>query len=257
MEERKQDYGLVSIIMPTYNAGKYLRASIDSVLAQSYENFELLITDDCSADDTAEIVKSYDDKRIFFERNKENCGAAGSRNNSIARAKGKWIAFLDSDDLWEKDKLSRHLSFMIEQDADFSITAYRVSNAKAQTEKEYDPPKDSYGYKDILKHSTIGCSTVIYNADRLGKVYMPEAEKREDLACWLEILRPGRRAICLHEQLTVYRIHGGSVSAKKRKMIKYQWWVYRKNEKIKLIPALYYLANWAVRGVFKYRQKRR
>ena len=248
------DYGLVSIIMPNYNAAKFIGATIDSVIAQTYQNWELIIVNDCSSDNSMEIIRQYSDDRIRVIENAVNSGAAISRNNAIKAACGRWIAFLDSDDLWEKDKLSKHLQFMVQKKAAFSFTHYSVLNSENEFITEFAPKKDIYDYHDILRHCYIGCSTVIYDSEKTGKVYMPtDATKREDFACWLQILKTGENAVCFHECLTTYRVHSNSASSNKLKMAKYQWRVYRKIEKISLFKSLYYLASWAIMGFLKYR----
>lgn len=248
------DHGLVSIIMPNYNSEEYIKETVESVIAQTYENWELIIVDDCSTDRSLEVVASLNDPRIRVISNESNSGAAVTRNRAIDEAKGRWIAFLDSDDLWNKDKLTAHLGFMVENEAAFSFTSYHVVDNGGQTITEFAPQKDTYDYKAILKHCYIGCSTVIYDSERLGKVYMPtDAIKREDFACWLRILRTGEKAVCFHESMTTYRVRGNSVSSNKLKMVKHQWNVYRKVEKISLIKSAVYMMHWAVMGVLKYR----
>lgn len=254
--EQKQitDHGLVSIIMPLYNAADFVKETIESVLAQTYQNWELLITNDCSTDHSVQIVRSFDDLRIKLFHNEKNSGAATTRNTSIAQASGRWIAFLDSDDLWDKEKLEKHLDFMVQKNAALSMTHYRIMNGEGEIVKEFCPEKEYYVYKDVLKQCTLSCSTVIYDAQKLGKVLMPQAEKREDLAYWLLLMRDGEKAWCLPELLTTYKVHANSVSSNKGKMIKYQWRVYRRNERIGFVASSYYLANWAIRGFLKYRK---
>lgn len=247
------DFGLVSIIMPNYNGQKYLKETIDSVVTQSYKNWELIIADDCSTDHSLEIIGQYDDKRIRIIVSEENCGAAVSRNKAIAAANGRWLAFLDSDDLWDKNKLSLQLDFMTKEKCAFSFTHYNFDKNDGVL-KEFAPKKDRYDYKAILKHCYIACPTVIYDSSVLGKVYMPvDAVKREDFGCWLRILRDGVQAHCLHKCLTTVRIHTGSVSYDKTKMIKYQWNVYRNVEKLSIVRSLFYMTHWAIKGVLKYR----
>lgn len=249
----EKDFGLVSIIMPNYNGGNYLKETIASVISQSYQNWELIIADDCSADNSLEIIEQFNDERIRVIRSQENCGAAVSRNKAIAEANGRWIAFLDSDDLWDKDKLSLQLKFMNDQKCAFSFTHYFFDRNDGIL-KEFAPSKDRYDYKAILKHCYIACPTVIYDSSVLGKVYMPvDAVKREDFGCWLKILRQDVQAYCLHKCLTTVRIHTDSVSYDKTKMIKYQWNVYRRVENLSIVRSLYYMTHWAIKGVLKYR----
>ena len=248
------DHGLVSIIMPSYNSAKFIKETVDSVISQSYENWELIIVDDCSTDDSLSIIESFDDARIKVIKNDVNSGAAVSRNNAIEAAEGRFIAFLDSDDLWDKDKLAKHLAFMTDSNISFSFTHYSVLNSDNEVITEFSPKKDEYDYTTILKHCYIGCSTVIYDRERIGKFYMPtDAVKREDFACWLQILKTGENAVCFHDCLTTYRVHSNSVSSNKLKIVKHHWNVYRKVEKLSFIKSVYYMAHWAIKGVLKYR----
>ena len=247
------DYGLVSIIMPNYNSEKFIKATVDSVIAQTYQNWELIIVDDCSTDGALSIIEQFDDARIRVIKNQVNSGAAVSRNNAIDAAGGRWIAFLDSDDLWAENKLSEQLEYMAEKQCAFSFTRYYFDKGEGEL-SEFAPSKDEYDYTDILKHCYIACPTVIYDSSVLGKVYMPtDAVKREDFGCWLRILKQDVNAHCLHKCLTTVNIHVGSVSYNKGKMIKHQWNVYRKVEKISLFKSMYYMAHWAIRGVLKYK----
>lgn len=249
----QNDYGLVSIIMPSYNSENYVKCTIESVIAQTYGNWELIFVDDCSTDASLDIVRSLGDERIKIYSTDKNSGAATARNIAIDKASGKWIAFLDSDDLWMPGKLSRQLQFMSANQYDFSCTSYEVIAEDEKLMSVFVPQKDKYAYKDILKHNSIGCLTAVYNAKKLGKVYMPtDAVKREDLACWLSILKTGTDAYCLHEPLSKYKVHSNSVSSNKFKMLKYQWQVYRKVEKLNIFKSFYYLAHWAILGLLKY-----
>lgn len=248
------DYGLVSIIMPNYNSEKYVRATIQSVLDQTYQNWELIFVDDCSTDSSLEIVKSFGDDRIKVFQNETNSGAAVSRNYALRMAQGKWMAFLDSDDLWIPEKLEKQLAFMVENDIHFSYSDYEVIDEDNKVMSTFRPRLEVCKYEDILKHNHIGCLTAIYNAEKLGKVLMPvEAIKREDLACWLDILKTGVTAHCLHECLAKYKVHSNSVSSNKFKMMKYQWNVYRNLEKLSILKCVYYMASWTIQGILKYR----
>lgn len=249
------DYGLVSIIMPNYNSAKFIKEAIDSVISQTYKNWELIIADDRSSDESLKIIQQYNDPRIHIIENDINSGAAVSRNNAIEIATGRWIAFLDSDDVWDQDKLSKHLQFMVHSQAAFSFTHYSVINTENELISIFSPSRDVYDYSTILKHCYIGCSTVIYDCEKIGKFYMPaEATKREDFACWLKILKSGEVATCFQECLTTYRVHSNSVSSNKFKIIKHQWNVYRKIEKLSFFKSIYYMTHWAILGVLKYRK---
>ena len=213
------DYGLVSIIMPNYNSEAFIESSIQSVLAQSYKNWELLFVDDCSTDRSVEKANAFNDDRIKIFLKQKNEGAASARNFAIEKAAGRWIAFLDSDDSWAPDKLKEQIEFMINKNVAFSFTDYKVIT-KSGNVLFYKPPKSVCTYNDILKHNHIGCLTAVYDAERLGKIYMPEnAVKREDLACWLSILKKGVNAVCLHEFLAEYVIHSHSVSSDRKSVV--------------------------------------
>lgn len=249
----KIDYGKVSIIMPSFNSEKFIKESINSIIEQTYSNWELIVIDDCSTDSTKSIVEGISDERIVFLQNTKNQGAAQTRNNGIEKASGRWIAFLDSDDLWKKDKLEEQLRFMCENSYSFTYTGYEAFKEDKQSTL-FIPKSTASCYKDLLKHNQIGCLTVIYDSLKLGKVYMPtNAVKREDLACWLKILKSGEKGYCLRENLASYRIHSKSVSSNKFRMMKYQWRVYRKVEKLNFFKSVYYLTCWAINGVFKYK----
>ena len=250
-----EDLGLVSIVMPNYNGEKYIAQAIGSVIEQTYPNWELLVVDDCSSDKSVEIVKGFLDERIKLIQNEQNSGAAKSRNNAIKQAKGRWIAFLDSDDTWKKDKLEKQIAFMYNGGYALSFTHYEVVDDQDEKVTVFCPTKDEYDYKTILKHCYIGCLTAIYDKEQVGEVLMPEqAIKREDYGCWLSILKRGYNAYCLHADLATYRVHSGSDSANKFKMIKYQWNVYRNVEKINFFKCGYYMMHWAIKGFFKYKK---
>ncbi len=221
MDSEIVNYGLVSVIMPNYNGAEFLAESVQSVLNQTYPYWELLFVDDCSTDNSLDIISQFNDERIIVIKNEKNSGAAVSRNNAIDRAKGRWIAFLDSDDKWKPEKLEKQITFMDNNNVALSFTHYEVINDKDETITVFRPDKPKYDYATILKHCYIGCLTAIYDKEKVGVVYMPiEAVKREDFGCWLSILKRGINAECLNEDLATYRVHSSSVSSNKFKMIK-------------------------------------
>ena len=164
----KIDYGLVSIIMPNYNSEKYIKETIESVLAQTYQNWELIIVDDCSLDNSLELAKSFRDERIKIFSMSKNGGAAIARNKAIKEAQGKWIAFLDSDDLWITEKLEKQIAYMSNNDISFSYTDYDVIDESNNFITVFIPKFDSCTYEDILKHNHMGCLTVVYDSSKLG-----------------------------------------------------------------------------------------
>ena len=203
---------LVSIIMPSYNTGKYIADSIHSVLAQTYENWELIIVDDCSTDDTDGVVQEYlQDTRIRYLKNEVNSGAAVSRNYALREAKGKWIAFLDSDDLWVPDKLEKQLAFMQGNGYVFSYTNYiEIDEGSAPNGKTVTGPK-RIGKRGMYNYCWPGCLTVMYDAETVGLLQIADIKKNNDYAMWLKVCE---KATCylLDEDLAKYRKRSGSIS---------------------------------------------
>lgn len=230
---------LVSIIMPSYNTERYIRESIDSVLAQTYTQWELIIVDDCSTDNTDEVVSDYlNDFRIRYIKNNRNSGAAVSRNRALKEAKGKWIAFLDSDDLWLPDKLEKQISFMKDNGYHFSYTKYYEIDEDSRPNG-----KSVTGPKRITRHGMYnycwpGCLTVMYDAEYIGMVQIADIKKNNDYALWLKVCR---KADCylLNETLAQYRKRKGSISNHGyMKLIKWHYKLYREAEKSSSISAL-------------------
>lgn len=222
---------LVSIIMPSYNTADFIAETIRSVLSQTYENWELIIVDDCSTDNTDDIVAEFlSDGRICYIKNEHNSGAAVSRNRALREAKGKWIAFLDSDDLWETDKLRKQITFMEENGFFFSYTDY------IEIDEESKPNGRSItGPKRITKHGMynycwMGCLTVMYDAEKIGLIQIKDIKKNNDYAMWLKVCK---RADCylLDDTLARYRKRSGSISNHGYvKLIKWHYKLYREAE---------------------------
>lgn len=222
---RETDYGLVSIVMPNYNCEKYLKATIESVLAQTYTNWELLFVDDCSTDNSLEIVRSYADSRIKILQNEQNSGAAISRNYALREAKGRWIAFLDSDDLWKPEKLEKQLAFMVENNYDFTYTYYRVCNNGEWEDFIRVSPKKVTRRK-MYNYCYFSTITVLYNREKVGLVQIPDIKKRNDYALWLTALKKCD-AYLYPEVMSYYIRHEGSVSTVPiRKLIKYHYQLF-------------------------------
>ena len=246
---------LVSIIMPNYNSGKYIGAAIESVLAQTYTDWQLLIVDDGSSDDSVRLIERYadNDNRIRLFSNQSNLGAAEARNLALKHAEGRWIAFLDSDDIWKEDKLEKQISFMEENGYAFSCSDYSVINEKGEVIAEYATGRTGYTYRDILKSNSIGCLTALIDREKISDIHMPvEAVKREDMACWLSVLKKCGSVHNYQKSLAYYRVHN-SVSSNKTRMIGYQWNVYRRVEKIGFLQSVYYLACSVYYRLGKYR----
>lgn len=247
---------LVSVIMPAYNSEEFIEEAVNSVINQSYKEWELIITDDCSDDCTFQVISSLasKDKRIKVLKNEVNSGAAVSRNNSISHSKGRYLAFLDADDIWESNKLESQLGFMEKKGAAFSFTSYQLINDSGIKLNSYVDVKsqDTIEYDDLLcKKCTVGCSTVIVDRKLVGNFSMPLIRARQDYATWLEILKRGFKAHLYKEPLTLYRLTSGSISRNKFKVAKKQWYVYRNIEKLGFFKSLYYFINYAYRAVFR------
>ena len=217
---------LVSIIMPSYNTGKYIAQSIESVLNQTYDNWELIIVDDCSDDNTDEVVRTYlEDQRIRFFKNEYNSGAAVSRNRALKEAKGKWMAFLDSDDLWLPDKLRKQIQFMEKNKYAFSYTMYsEIDSEGRKTGVTVTGPK-RITKRGFFNYCWPGCLTVMYNKDVIGLIQVADIKKNNDYAMWLKVCR---KADCylLNENLAFYR-RGRSGSVSTQGVITMIGWHYK------------------------------
>ncbi len=219
---------LVSVIMPTFNASRYLADSIESILSQTYTNLELLITDDCSTDETRNILKEFSerDKRVKVKYLKENSGPGVARNRSIERAKGRYIAFCDCDDRWMPDKLERQIAHMRKHDCALCSSSYLICDENDKiTGVNISPSHVTLGM--LKRDNKIGCLTAIYDIKRLGhKFYMPAIRKRQDWALFLNILKECQICFCITEPLAYYRQRVDSVSSNKFSLVKYNVNVY-------------------------------
>lgn len=218
---------LVSIIMPAFNSENYISESIKSIINQSHENWELLVTDDFSTDNTNKIIRSFQkqDNRIILFNFKENKGAGIARNNSIFNAKGRFIAFLDSDDRWKPNKLKTQIDFMLSNKLSLTYSGYDVINEKGSYIKSIMAP-ESINYSQILSNNYIGCLTAIYDTNSLGKKYMPDIRKRQDWVLWINILELIRETKGITDSLAIYVDRKDSISGNKFLLLKYNWTVY-------------------------------
>lgn len=244
---------LVSVIMPVFNSEKYLLDSVKSVLEQSFMNLELIIIDNNSNDSSADMIANYcnSDSRIISLRCLES-GPAYARNLGIKKAGGRYIAFLDSDDIWLKDKLKLQIEFMLSNEYAFTHTNYEeIIESGEKTGRIIGQPS-KLSYEDLLKSCQIGCLTAIYDTHVIGKHYMPLIKKRQDYALWLSILKQHPYAYCLPEVLALYRVHSsGSVSSNKLLNVKYNWQLFRNVEKFSIVLSSYYVAWNILRKVFR------
>ena len=242
----------VSIITPLYNSEKFIAETIESVLQQTYTNWEMIIVDDESTDNGVEIVEEYKkkDSRIKLIKLRVNSGSSTSRNKAIELSEGRYIAFLDSDDIWLPNKLEKQIKFMSNNNITFSFTAYRWINEKGKIlDKTIEVPKETI-YRKTLLFNKIGTLTGIYDTNKLGKIYMPNIRKRQDYALWLKILKQVN-GYGLNEVLSYYRLREGSISSNKIKLIKHQWMLYRDIEKLSLIESLFYMGCIIFQKIFK------
>ncbi|NMG42015.1 glycosyltransferase [Chelativorans sp. ZYF759] len=242
----------VSVIMPLYNSVEFMDAGIESVLRQTFVDLELIVIDDGSTDESLNRAHRFakKDQRVRVLSLRKNGGAAVSRNHGIEKARGRYIAFLDSDDLWQADKLELQLNSMRERGAVFSYTDYAVVSLDGTVRRTVFAP-DRVSYYDLLKNTTIGCSTVIYDRQALGNRMFPLIRKRQDLALWLSILRDVDFAHRGGPVLTSYRERPRSLSGNKINAARYTWRIYRAFEELPLSHALYYFARYAVSSVLR------
>ena len=249
--------GLVSIITPMYKGAAFVGKTIESVLKQSYTDWEMIIVDDCSPDGGAGIneVKKYQDARIILVENKINTGSSGARNTALHLAKGQYIAFLDSDDIWSPIFLDSQLDFMKEKSAALVTGSYhRINEQGIQVLQPFIVP-EKVSYWDILKSNPVSCLTTIYDRKVVGEHYFKEELKslRDDYAFWLEILKNKvDYAYGNPKILASYRLVSTSVTRNRKKLIKPQFLIYYQVEKLGLLRSIYYFMNWAIRSVFKY-----
>lgn len=244
---------LVSIIMPSYNASKFITKAIESVLAQTYQNWELLITDDYSSDNSVEIIQDIIkiEDRIKLFRLKKNVGAAVARNHSLREAKGKYIAFLDSDDLWKPNKLERQLELMLKNNWAFTFSNYDLmSENGCLLNKEIKVPS-LVSYDQYLKNTIIGCLTVVIDKAQTGDFEMPLIKSSHDMALWLLIMRRGFKAYGIRENLATYRLVSTSNTAKKWKAAKDVWKVYRNFEHLDILRSSFCFLGYSFNAILK------
>lgn len=249
----------VSVIIPTFNSASFTESAVRSVLAQTYRDFEVIVVDDASTDGSGTKLESLAtwDPRIRVCRLGRNVGAAGARNHGLRLANGRFVAFLDGDDLWDADKLDRQLAFMVEQGAAFSFTGLRVISAKGIELDRIERVPARMIYTDLLKNTAIACSTVVLDRQMLGEIRFPDMRTRQDSALWYSLLRGGGFAAGLSEVLASYRITPNSISRCKRRAALQFWRVLRDHERLPLLRAVWYFANYAVRGAAKHFRAKR
>lgn len=240
----------VSIVVPVYNAKDCISDTIMSVLKQSYNNFEILLVDDGSNDGSREIMEGFPADKVRILDNTEAKGAAGARNTGIKNATGRFVAFLDADDLWDPDKLSKQIDFIQKTGAAFSFTGYEFADEEGHGLGKKVRVPETITYREALKNTTIFTSTVMFDMNRLSRedILMPYV-KSEDTATWWKVLKKTQVAHGLDESLTLYRRMGSSLSSNKLEAIRRIWNLYRKTEQLGFVYSIYCFCNWAVRAV--------
>ncbi len=237
----KCDSELVSIVIPVYNCSKFLNDTINTILNQTYTNFEAIFVNDCSTDNSIDIIKACNDNRIKLIENEKNSGAAISRNNGIKNANGRFICFLDADDLWEKEKLEKQVRFMKEKNACFSYTGYEFADENGNPNGKKVNVPNKITYKQALKNTTIWTSTVMFDMTKLTKenIYMPDVRRGQDTATWWKVLKKINYANGLNEILSFYRRTNDSLSANKLTALKRTWNLYINVEHLNIFCAFY------------------
>lgn len=243
----------VTIITPVYNASKYLSETIESVLNQTYVNFEYILVDDCSTDNSAEIIKEYieKDNRIKYVKLDSNSGAAVARNKGLEVASGQYIAFIDSDDKWYPEKLEKQLDFMVSNQFGFTYTKFDLIHEDGTMKKDNVQLPKKLNYSGLLKNTAIACSTVMIDKDIIGEFRMPLVRKGQDTATWLKILRHHDYAYLVDEVLNQYRSVPASLSSNRIQALKRTWNTYRNIEQLPLIKALYYFGWYVFNAVLR------
>lgn len=244
--------GMVSVITPTYNCGRFIGETIESVIAQTYSNWEMIIVDDCSVDNTKIVVKQYQnqDSRIKYYCLEKNSGPAVARTKAMELAEGQYIAFIDSDDLWLKDKLTKQIKFMQDNDYAFSNTSYQHMDESGNMLDKVLTVIPKTDYNRLLLDCPVGNSTVIYDVSKMGKFKVPDIRKRNDDALWLAMLKKEKYIYGLPEILMRYRLRTNSVSSNKWSLIKYTWQLYRDIEHLSIFTSVWHICWWGVIKVF-------
>ncbi len=242
------DTPLVSIITPCYNCEKYLKETIDSVLNQTFQDWEMIIVDDCSTDSSYQIAldASQKDSRIFVFKNGCNKGACYSRNFATDKAKGKYIAFLDSDDVWYAEKLQTQIEFMEAHNCDFSFSEYELIDSESKPLNIKARIVKHLSYKKNLLHNFSGCLTTVYDCEKTGKVYGNKTGNADDYDLVLNILKKTTNAMGINQILAQYRKHNKSISYKRMSMVKEHFYVLHNLQKQSFFASLFFLCTHTV-----------
>jgi teichuronic acid biosynthesis glycosyltransferase TuaG len=244
----------VSIIMPCHNGALTLQESIRSALAQSYSNFELIIIDDCSTDCSLDLLRAFETKdcRVRVICNTRSLGAAAARNRGLENAHGRYVAFLDCDDIWFPDKLAIELSAMEQQNAALICAGYDVIDPNGRRVGRIHPTPGVLSYRSMLTYNSVGCLTAVIDRNICGDVrFSPALSTGEDYQLWLSILRRGLKGLCLADRLAAYRVQGTSLSGNKLAAARNRWRVYREFENCGFVESMMYFALYGISGIWK------
>lgn len=246
---------LVSIITPVYNCEKLIEETIECVLNQTYKNWEMILVDDCTPDNSAEIIKKYakKDKRIKYIKLKENGGAAIARNKALEESKGRFIAYLDADDLWKKEKLEHQVEFMKKNNYAFTCTDYEKIDEEGKSLNKIVRIPKRVNYNLFLRNTIIQTVGVMVDTKITGKeiIVMPNIRRRQDAATWCQLLKNGYDCYEVPENLSYYRVVSNSLSSNKFKAVKMNWYWYRKIEKLSFFKTCYCFIGYAFNAVKK------
>lgn len=254
MENKKFQEDLVSVIIPVYNSEKFLKETLNSALNQTYKNIEIIIINDCSVDNSENIIKSYCSKykNIIYYKKSKNEGVAVARNLALDIAKGRYVAFLDSDDLWEKEKVEKQITLMKEKEASISYTAIEMIDEHQNKIKNKREVREIIDYNFLLHNTMIATSSVIVDRKKTENFKMPLRRSGQDYATWLMLLHNGNKAYGINEALVKYRIRNNSLSSNKLKSIKQVFEIQVKEEKINIIKAGYNTLLFCINALKKY-----
>ncbi len=246
---------MVSIIVPVYNAARYISETIEMVNAQTYKDWELILVDDASRDDSVLVIEDIirsQGKRIRLIKKNRNEGAAAARNSGIDAAAGQYIAFLDADDIWREDKLEKQIRFMEEKEAAFSFHSYEFGDEEARPTGKIVKAPSQLNFRQALSRTVIFTTTVMFDVDRIGKeiIHMPQVPS-EDTATWWRILKSGYTAYGLDENLAIYRRPPKSLSSNKLVALERIWFLYRNIADLSVFESIFYFVGWAIRATLR------
>lgn len=239
---------IVSVIIPTYNSEKYIEDTLRSACEQTYGSLEIIVVDDCSNDNTVALVEAFDDPRVRIIQQTQNGGAGAARNAGVDAASGRFVAFLDSDDIWLPTKTEKQIAFMKKNAITSCYTLYSLIDDSGEDFGDCGEIHESLTYKQLLPHNPIRTSSFIYDAQALGKIYFPLIRKRQDFGLFLEATKRAGKSHLFNEVTNAYRIRADSISGNKFKNIPFQWNFYRECLNMSKLTSARYISEWFLRA---------